>query len=80
LGPEVFGACGGDGGPQWYEPETTNYEMPAEGLRVLVAEAMHWTLDYADDLELQERLEVLTVLNARTAAQMSRLQKDDDGD
>jgi hypothetical protein len=46
--------------------------MPSEGLRVLIAEAMHWTLEYADGLELRERLEVLVVLNARTAAQNSR--------
>ena len=42
--------------------------MPPEALRVLIAEAMHWTLEYTDSLELKERLEVLTILNARTAA------------
>jgi len=51
--------------------------MPPEGLRVLIAETMHWTLDYADGLELRERLEVLTVLNARTAAHNSLIGKDD---
>ena len=50
--------------------------MPPEGIRVLLAEAMHWTLDYADSLELKERLETFTVLNARTEAQNSRLRKD----
>jgi len=54
--------------------------MPPEALRVLTAEAMHWTLDYADSLELRERLEVLVVLNARTAAHNSLLQKDSDAD
>ncbi len=76
LGPDTFAACGGDGGPDWYEPETTEYEMPPEALRVLIAEAMHWTLDYTDSLELRERLEVLTVLNARTAGHSHRPRKD----
>jgi len=76
LGGEVFGACGGEGGPDWYEVKQQDYEMPPEGIRVLLAEAMHWTLDYADSLELKERLETFTVLNARTEAQNSRLRKD----
>ncbi len=80
LGADTFGACGGDGGPDWYEPEPAPYEMPPEALRVLTVEAMHWTLDYADSLELRERLEVLVVLNARTAAQNSLLQRDRDAD
>ncbi len=54
--------------------------MPPEALRVLTAEAMHWTLDYTDSLELRERLEVLVVLNARTAAQNSLVQRDRDAD
>lgn len=54
-----------------------DYEMPPEGMRILIAEAMHWTLDYADSLELRERLEVLAVLNARTLALNSRLRRED---
>lgn len=77
LGPEIFGACGGDGGPDWYEPEPSEYEMPPEGTRIFLAEAMHWTLDYGDNLELRERLEIITALNARRAAQISRLHQDD---
>ena len=42
--------------------------MPPVAMRILVAEAMHWTLEYVDSLELREVLEVLVVLNARTAA------------
>lgn len=77
LGPETFAACGGDGGPDWYEPERTEYEMPPEAMRVMIARAMSgWTLEYTDSLELRERLEVLVVLNAQAAAQHSRLHKD----
>ena len=76
LGAETFGACGGEGGPYWYEPEAATHEMPPEAMRVLIAEAMHWTLDYTDSLELRERLEVLTVLNARASAQAHRPEKD----
>jgi hypothetical protein len=50
--------------------------MPPEAMRVLIAEAMHWTLDYTDSLELRERLEVLTVLNARASDQAHRPEKD----
>ena len=74
MGREVYDACDGVG---FYHPEASDFEMPAEGIRVLVAEAMHgWTLEYTDDLELRDRLEVLTVLNARTAAHNSLLAKD----
>jgi hypothetical protein len=79
LGADTFAACGGNGGPGWYEPETTDYEMPAEAARVLLAETMHWSLEYGDGLELRERLEVFTVLNARTLARNSQIgSKDDD--
>jgi hypothetical protein len=53
--------------------------MPAEAARVLLAETMHWSLEYGDGLELRERLEVFTVLNARTLARNSQIgSKDDD--
>ncbi len=78
LGAETYAACGGEGGPDWYEPEGSDYEMPPEAMRVLIAEAMHWTLDYTDSLELRDRLEVLVVLNARAAADRSRWGKGKD--
>lgn len=77
MGAETFAGCGGDGGPGWYEPESAEYEMPPEAMRVLLAEAMHWTLEYGDGLELRERLEVFTVLNGRNEAQHHQPQKDD---
>ena len=77
LGADVYVACGGDGGPDYYTPKAAPGEMPPEALRVLIAEAMHWTLDYTDSLELRERLEVLTVLNARTAAHSTQPEGDD---
>lgn len=50
--------------------------MPEEGVRVLLAEAMHWTLDYADALELKDRLETFAVLNARTMARRTPQEAD----
>jgi hypothetical protein len=34
----------------------------------LIAQAMGWTLEYVDGLELYDVMDVLTVLGARTAA------------
>jgi hypothetical protein len=43
--------------------------MTPEMMRVLLAEAMHWTLEYTDGLELRDRLEVFAVLSGRNEAQ-----------
>jgi len=74
----VFAAAGGEGGPGWYEPETCDYEMPEAGMRVLIAHEMHWTLEYTDNTELRDKLEVLAVLSGWNAAQQSHVNGDED--
>jgi len=47
-------------------------------MRVLIAHEMHWTLEYTDNTELRDKLEVLAVLSGWNAAQQSHVNGDED--
>ena len=43
--------------------------MPAEGAAVLLAERMHWTLDYVREMDIADRLLVEQVIYYRDLAE-----------
>ena len=47
--------------------------MPYDAERVLLAQAMGWTLDYVDSLEVRDRLAVKAVLSGWNKAQSDRI-------